>query len=160
MWQELETFETGLNKITASNSAINSKIHGRSLTRAYASADGPPPTSKTPWSTPSSPLTTFLLSTATVPSCSTNIQPTREGFVGAWKSHLQWEESHPREIEEKDKASLVTRLQGVYRKAVIRMRFYAEIWYILSSLRTISCSLPIGIWHMYGATALASRMRR
>lgn len=53
-------------------------------------------------------------------------------LVGAWKNYLRWEESNPLEIEEKDKAALITRIQGVYRKAVIRMRFFGEIWYGLS----------------------------
>ena len=32
--------------------------------------------------------------------------------------------------EEKEKTSLHTRLQAVYRKAVVRMRFFAEVWYV------------------------------
>lgn len=48
--------------------------------------------------------------------------------MGAWRNYLKWEESNPLELEEKDKAILITRIQGVYRKAVIRMRFYSEIW--------------------------------
>lgn len=49
-------------------------------------------------------------------------------LVGSWKTYLKWEESNPLEVEDKDKATLITRVQGVYRKAVIRMRFYSEIW--------------------------------
>lgn len=49
-------------------------------------------------------------------------------LVGAWKHYLKWEESNPLELEEKDKPTLLARLQGVYRKAVIRMRFFGEIW--------------------------------
>jgi cleavage stimulation factor subunit 3 len=47
-------------------------------------------------------------------------------LVGAWKSYLKWEESNPLELE--DKAVLVARLQSIYRKALIRMRFFSEIW--------------------------------
>lgn len=47
-------------------------------------------------------------------------------LVGAWKSYLKWEESNPLELE--DKAVLVARLQGIYKKALIRMRFFSEIW--------------------------------
>lgn len=54
-------------------------------------------------------------------------------FVGAWKSYLKWEESNPLELEEKDKASLISRIQGVYKKALIRMRFFGEIWYVTTS---------------------------
>ena len=49
-------------------------------------------------------------------------------LVGAWKSYLKWEESNPLELEDKDKNTLISRIQGVYRKAVIRMRFFGEIW--------------------------------
>jgi cleavage stimulation factor subunit 3 len=52
-------------------------------------------------------------------------------LVGAWKNYLKWEESNPLELEEKDKPTLIQRIQGVYRKAVINMRFYGEIWSIL-----------------------------
>lgn len=48
-------------------------------------------------------------------------------LVGAWKAYLKWEESNPLDIE--DKSALVARLQGIYRKALIRMRFFSEIWY-------------------------------
>jgi len=54
--------------------------------------------------------------------------PPERALVGAWKTYLRWEESNPLEIEEKDKATLTSRIQGVYRKAVVRMRFYGEIW--------------------------------
>ena len=49
-------------------------------------------------------------------------------FVSAWKVYLKWEESNPLELEEKDKATLITRMQGIYCKATIPMRFYSEIW--------------------------------
>jgi cleavage stimulation factor subunit 3 len=65
-------------------------------------------------------------------------------LVGAWKTYLKWEEGNPLEIEEKDKATLVSRIQGVYRKALVRMRFYAEIWWVLSSFLTNIHSSPTG----------------
>ena len=45
---------------------------------------------------------------------------------------MKWEESNPLEIEDKDKAMMIARLQNVYKKAVIRMRYYTEIWYVES----------------------------
>lgn len=54
--------------------------------------------------------------------------PGERALVGAWKAYLKWEESNPLEIEDKDRATFITRMQGVYRKAVIRMRYFAEIW--------------------------------
>lgn len=47
-------------------------------------------------------------------------------LAGAWKQYLKWEEANPLEIE--DKQAFAARMQGVYRKAVIRMRFFGEIW--------------------------------
>ena len=49
-------------------------------------------------------------------------------LVGAWKAYLKWEENNPLELDEKDKGVLVQRVQAVYRKAVIRMRYFAEVW--------------------------------
>ena len=51
-------------------------------------------------------------------------------LVGAWKAYLKWEESNPLELEDKDRTVLVQRVQAVYRKAVIRMRYFAEIWLV------------------------------
>lgn len=51
-----------------------------------------------------------------------------KALVGRWRIYLKWEEGNPLEIEDKDKAQLHLRLQGVYRKALVRMRFYSEIW--------------------------------
>jgi cleavage stimulation factor subunit 3 len=49
-------------------------------------------------------------------------------LVGAWKTYLKWEETNPLELEDKDKATLISRIQGVYRKSLVRMRFFGEIW--------------------------------
>jgi len=49
-------------------------------------------------------------------------------LVGAWKAYLKWEENNPLELDEKDKVVLIQRVQAVYRKSVIRMRYFAEIW--------------------------------
>jgi len=51
-------------------------------------------------------------------------------LVGAWKAYLKWEENNPLELDEKDKSVLIQRVQAVYRKAVIRMRYFAEIWWV------------------------------
>ena len=120
LWSELETFETNLNKITAKKFMSDlspAHMQARAVLRQLTSHLNPlyPPSS----------------------SSSDLYLPTRPRFdaadrslVGKWKAYLKWEESNPLEIEEKEKATLVTRIQGVYRKAVIRMRFYAEIWFM------------------------------
>lgn len=61
-----------------------------------------------------------------VPTFSQN----ERALVGAWKAYLKWEENNPLELDEKDKGILVQRVQAVYRKAVIRMRYFAEIWWV------------------------------
>ncbi|TFK28593.1 mRNA 3'-end-processing protein RNA14 [Coprinopsis marcescibilis] len=117
LWSELETFETGLNKITA-------KKFMSDLSPAHTQAR-----------TTLRQLTNHL--NGLYPSSSDMYLPslpkfdaTERSLVGKWKAYLKWEESNPLEIEEKDKQSLITRIQGVYRKAVIRMRFYSEIWFM------------------------------
>ena len=53
-----------------------------------------------------------------------------KALVGRWRQYLKWEESNPLEVDEKDKVQLHLRIRAVYRKAVVRMRFFAEIWYV------------------------------
>lgn len=81
--------------------------HMKILFAPQSSHDGPP-----------------LLVLPRVPTFSQN----ERALVGAWKAYLKWEESNPLELDEKDKGILVQRVQAVYRKAVIRMRYFAEIW--------------------------------
>lgn len=61
-------------------------------------------------------------------------QPTFDGadrsLVGAWKTYLRWEESNPLQIENTDNLTLVARIRGVYRKALVRMRFFPEVWHM------------------------------
>jgi cleavage stimulation factor subunit 3 len=67
-----------------------------------------------------------------VPTFSQN----ERALVGAWKAYLKWEENNPLELEDKDKAVLIQRVQAVYRKAVIRMRYFAEVWLVTHILTT------------------------
>ena len=59
--------------------------------------------------------------------------PTKQTFsnserslVNAWKAYLKWEEND--EVMVEDKAVHFQRMQGIYRKAVVRMRFHSQIW--------------------------------
>lgn len=122
LWQELETFETNLNRITAkkfmadlSPAHMQARTTLRQLTNHLNTLYPPPPTSGN--SRPEIFLPSLPLFNAA-----------ERTLVGKWKAYLRWEESNPLEIEEKDKSVLISRIQGVYRKAVIRMRYYAEIW--------------------------------
>ena len=79
-------------------------------------------------------------------------------LVGAWKLYLKWEESNPLDLE--DKAALISRLQVIYRKAMIRMRFFSEIWYVHHSrlFCHISAHSRKGIWPTCGLQVSASKM--
>lgn len=54
-----------------------------------------------------------------------SIQREREQ-VGGWEKYLKWEISNPLSIE--DVPTLRNRLHGAFRKAVMHMRFFPEIW--------------------------------
>jgi cleavage stimulation factor subunit 3 len=52
--------------------------------------------------------------------------PEERSILASWRKYLEFEESNPLEIAEK--SMLNARVMAIYRKAVIRMRFYPEIW--------------------------------
>ncbi|KAG6910176.1 hypothetical protein DXG01_012625 [Tephrocybe rancida] len=124
LWQELESFENSLNRITAkkfmsdlSPAHMQARTTFRQLTNHVVALY--PPHVPAPLNRPElllPALPTFNASERTL--------------VGKWKAYLKWEETNPLELEEKDKAVLVGRIQSVYRKAVIRMRYYTEIWFM------------------------------
>ncbi|KAI0922183.1 hypothetical protein AcW1_004043 [Taiwanofungus camphoratus] len=124
LWEEYQDFENGLNKITAKK-FLSDLQEGHMQARTVLNQlqehltvlfPPPPPsrTSRPPIWLPRQP--TFSAGD--------------KALVGRWRLYLKWEESNPLEIEEKDRATLLTRLQGVYRKAIVRMRFFSEIWYM------------------------------
>jgi cleavage stimulation factor subunit 3 len=115
LWSKLATFENNLNSITAKKLLSD-------LSPAYTKARAV----LTPLANhlhalypPSQNLFLPLLPT---------FDAADRSLVGKWKVYLKWEESNPLETE--DKETLIRRVQGVYRKAVVRMRFYPEIWYM------------------------------
>ncbi|KAJ3774932.1 Suf-domain-containing protein [Lentinula raphanica] len=125
LWSDYESFEVKLNRITAkkfmselSPAYMQARSVGRDLTKHVAAlypSEAPlAANSKPELSLPSVP--TFTLS--------------ERQLVGKWKAYLKWEESNPLMIEEKDKKDLHNRIQLVYRKALVRMRFYPEIWFM------------------------------
>ncbi|GAW03677.1 cfia complex component [Lentinula edodes] len=125
LWSDYESFEVKLNRITAkkfmselSPAYIQARSVGRDLTKHVAALYP----SEAPLAANSKPE----LSLPTVPSFTI---PERQ-LVGKWKAYLKWEESNPLMIEEKDKKDLHNRIQLVYRKALVRMRFYPEIWFM------------------------------
>lgn len=119
LWSELETFETNLNKITAKKFMSDlspAHMQARAVLRQLSNHLNAlyPGSSSQDLFLPSVP----------------KFDAADRSLVGKWKAYLKWEETNPLEIEDKDKETLIRRIQGVYRKAVIRMRFYAEIWFM------------------------------
>lgn len=131
LWQELEAFETGLNKITAKKFMADlSPAHMQARTVLRQLVNHVTPLYAQPAASGGGGEQLYL---PALPRFDT----AERALVGKWKAYLKWEESNPLEIEEKDKATLITRIQGVYRKAVIRMRYYTEIWYGLLRFHAI-----------------------
>lgn len=52
--------------------------------------------------------------------------PKERSILANWRKYLEFEESNPLEVTEK--SMLNARVMAIYRKAVIKMRFYPEIW--------------------------------
>jgi cleavage stimulation factor subunit 3 len=128
LWGDLETFETGLSRITA-------KKFMEDLSPAYVQAR-----------TVMRQLTHHLSRLGITPGLyfpsPPSFSPLERSLVGHWKTYLKWEESNPLELDEKDRPVLISRVQGVYRKAVIRMRYYPEIWYVYLWLPASICLSP------------------
>ena len=80
-------------------------------------------------------IPTIKLPSATVTSLPALNLPARPTWIGdsdrslchAWKAYLKWEESNPLDIE--DATVLQARVSAAFKKAVIRMRFFPEIWF-------------------------------
>lgn len=181
LWQELEAFETGLNRITAKKFMADlspGHMQARTTLRQLVNH------LVTLFPTPQVCVCVvfFFFSFLIVTNADllqVNLQTGRNEIylpplptfnasertlVGKWKAYLKWEESNPLEIEEKDKAVLIARLQNVYRKAVIRMRYYTEIWCVhIVIYQDIEGdrSMPItGSWRIHGRTVSANTTRQ
>jgi hypothetical protein len=97
-----------------------------SLTRAHASPHRPSPTPKASRTTFPTSSAVDAYQTSPVPASVAHFQSPGESACRS----LEMGESNPLEVEQKDRATLVSRIQHVYQKAVIRMRFYGKIWHV------------------------------
>ncbi len=126
IWQGLEAFEMKQDKIAAKKIMANlspAHMQARTVYRQlndYVSTLYPPLTGRPELFLPSLP----------------SFDPAERSTVGKWKAYLKWEESDPLKIEDKEKPLLILRVQSVYRKAVIRMRYFPEIWFVVVELFT------------------------
>ncbi|KAJ7755187.1 Suf-domain-containing protein [Mycena metata] len=124
LWSQYEAFEMGLNKITA-------KKFMSDLSPAHMQA-------RTVLRQLTIHLNGLGMNNQTgifLPAPATFSGQERQ-LIARWKAYLKWEEGNPLAIEEKDNALLISRIQMVYRKAVIRMRYYPEIWFMAYSWTT------------------------
>jgi cleavage stimulation factor subunit 3 len=58
------------------------------------------------------------------------------GLRDNWIKYLLWEQKNPLLLElnsEIGKKEYINRMKVVYRRAVVRMRFYSEIWHVVSA---------------------------
>lgn len=134
LWQELEAFENGINRTIAKKHMSDlSPAHtqARSILRQMQNKYLPPlhlPQSL--WNPPPPP--TASSPSPSAPSLYLPVHPTfspeDRTLIGNWKAYLKWEESNPLELE--DKTALNNRILGIYKKALGRMRFYPEIWFL------------------------------
>ncbi|KAK7053797.1 mRNA 3'-end-processing protein RNA14 [Favolaschia claudopus] len=118
LWAQLESYETSLNKTTAKKIMTDlspAHMQARTVLRQLnIHLQG---------------LGTSNTNGIFLPAPPT-FSPQERQLIGRWKSYLKWEEGNPLELEEKDRATLVARVGHAYRKAVIRMRYYPEIWFM------------------------------
>ncbi|KAI0640581.1 hypothetical protein C8Q79DRAFT_921396 [Trametes meyenii] len=134
LWEEYQEFENGLNRITASISLLKRRLAKKfisDLQEAHMQARTVLNQLQEHLSVLFPPLPAARGKGPAIwlprpPTFSQN----DKALVQRWRLYLKWEESNPLEIEEKDRATLLQRVQSTYQKAVVRMRFYSEIWYM------------------------------
>ncbi|KAJ7633778.1 Suf-domain-containing protein [Mycena polygramma] len=121
LWKQYKAFEAGLDKITAEKFISDlslAHMQARTVLRQLsANLEG---------------LGSSKQSGIFLPSPAT-YSPQERQLLRRWKMYLKWEAGNPLQIEDKDRNVLVARIEKAYRKAVIRMRYYPEIWFMAYS---------------------------
>ncbi|EJD42466.1 Suf-domain-containing protein [Auricularia subglabra TFB-10046 SS5] len=125
LWRELDAFENKLNKITA-------KKFMADLSPSYMQARTVLREMRLRLSALNQQTSSFSPARFNLPQPLTYTSQERQ-LLNGWKTYLLWEEGNPLEMEDKDKAQLQTRIQLMYRQAVVKMRFSPEIWYMAHS---------------------------
>ncbi|KAJ6463707.1 Suf-domain-containing protein [Mycena vitilis] len=121
LWKQYKAFEAGLDKITAEKFISDlslAHMQARTVLRQLSA--------KLKGLGSSKQSGIFLPSPATY-------SPQERQLLRRWKMYLKWEAGNPLQIEDKDRGVLVARIEKAYRKAVIRMRYYPEIWFMAYS---------------------------
>ncbi|KAI0740261.1 hypothetical protein C8Q76DRAFT_707266, partial [Earliella scabrosa] len=123
LWEEYQEFENKLDKITAEkfiSDLQENHMQARSVLKhlqehlsvLYA-----------PSSTKGNPPAIWLPRPPT-------FNQGDKALISRWRQYLKWEESNPLEIEDSNRNTFIQRVQGVYKNACVRMRYYSDIWYM------------------------------
>ncbi|KZT38712.1 hypothetical protein SISSUDRAFT_985867 [Sistotremastrum suecicum HHB10207 ss-3] len=126
LWQDYVRFETETSKQTVKDmlqSQLSSYTTAKLKLKELRDHLGPlyptltaAPGHRVPFNLPSPP--TFI--------------PGEKNLRDRWLHYLNWEESNPLMLEIQTKEGgkeFVSRLKGIYKNAVVKMRFYGEIWF-------------------------------
>ena len=140
LWEEYQGFENGLNKITVRQTQtpcnLYLSIYCTQAKKFVADLQAAHMQARTVYNQlqehltvlfPPAPPTKPGRTAIYLPRAPTFTSPDK-ALVGRWRKYLKWEESNPLETEDKDKSQLHARIQSVYRKAIVRMRYFPEIW--------------------------------
>lgn len=127
LWADYEAFEMAINKTTATKFMSDlspARTQARLVLRQLKSH-------VEPLGNFVNSLSSILNNPISLPSPSAVKQEARK-ILPVWKTYLRWEEGNPLELEANDSV-LFTRIQSAYRKALVRMRFHPEIWFMAST---------------------------
>ncbi|THH30999.1 hypothetical protein EUX98_g3183 [Antrodiella citrinella] len=65
-----------------------------------------------------------------------------KALMSKWRQYLKWEEGNPLSYDDHARSRLYTRVQAAYRKAVVLMRFYPEVWYMAYAWTNLVANEP------------------
>lgn len=131
IWREWDSFEGSLNKVTVGNPSSDQNAHLQPIQAKKFLADKSPAymTARSALreirSLTDPPISLFHIdgTLARRPSWTER----ERQIVSAWKRYLAWEESNPLELDEE--GAKHSRISYAFKKALVYMRFYPEIWY-------------------------------
>ncbi|KAI1786462.1 hypothetical protein LXA43DRAFT_872742, partial [Ganoderma leucocontextum] len=127
LWKDYQDFENNLNKMTAKK--LISDLEERHI--QACTAPNELPAHLTMFSRPPFPGHQSLNERPAIwlPRPPTFNQ-VDTALVKCWRLYLKWEEGNLVGIEESTRSVFIRRVQSAYRKAIVHMRFYPEIWYM------------------------------
>lgn len=125
IWREYDAYENSLNRITAKKFLADRSA-------AYMTARTAFREMRNFTDNLHRPIIPRVPCWAVAPSLSPLVTPLTivrdRHHVEAWKKYLRWEENNPLQLE--DTQTLQSRVLMAYRKAVMHLRFYPELWYM------------------------------